>query len=58
MSEPNELVDGYDPADPPQFGVWCAKCEHWEDDCRCPDPDEAPEPFGSGTVSITLCLAA
>lgn len=40
MSEPNELVDGYDPADPPQGDYYCRRCSNWDDDCTCGDPDE------------------
>ena len=43
MSEPNELVNGYDPADPPQGNHWCQECSSWDDDCVCEDPDETPQ---------------
>jgi len=42
MSEPNELVDGYDPSDPPRGDHWCSECSSWDDDCTCEDPDETP----------------
>lgn len=50
MSDGNNIYDGpsfaespdYDPDfyEAPDEQRWCSKCEHWEEDCRCPSTDD------------------
>jgi hypothetical protein len=46
-----------DPSNPPQEGVWCSKCEHWEDDCRCPAEDDAPEAVKIDSAQLEVIVA-
>lgn len=32
----------YPPDSPAQDGVWCSKCERWDEDCRCESDDRGP----------------